>query len=65
MATHSVRWTEASDGDPEEGEETEGHAAVDETFAKRRLRRWLRGMFGGEKAAEDRPREDETENEGS
>ena len=27
---------------------TEAHGAVDEAFASRRLRRWLKGMFGGE-----------------
>ena len=39
-------------GTPDEGHdapapETEAHGDVDETFAARRLRRWLKGMFGG------------------
>jgi hypothetical protein len=42
----AVTWAEASD-ENEETTETEAHGEVDETFASRRLRRWLRGMFGG------------------
>ena len=38
-----------------DGEETEAHGAVDETFASRRLRRWLKGMFGGDPAPEEPP----------
>jgi hypothetical protein len=43
----AVLWAEASDDDPDEGIDTEAHGEVDETFASRRLRRWLKGMFGG------------------
>ena len=43
----SVLWTEASDDEQREEAETEAHCKVDETFASRRLQRWLRGMFGG------------------
>ena len=42
----AVVWAESSD-ENEEGNETEAHGEVDETLASRRLRRWLRGMFGG------------------
>jgi hypothetical protein len=42
----AVLWAEASD-ENEESAETEAHGEVDETFASRRLRRWLTGMFGG------------------
>ena len=38
----------------------EAHGKVDETFTSRRLRRWLKGMFGGGAAAETPP-EDEQE----
>jgi hypothetical protein len=49
----SVLWAETPDDDErEEPAETEGRGAVDESFAARRLRRWLRGMFGGKAAPE-------------
>jgi hypothetical protein len=53
MADGSVVWAEAPDEDGvDEGTpESEAHGAVDETFAARRLRRWLKGMFGGKPAA--------------
>ena len=56
----AVVWAEASD-ENEEGNETEAHGEVDETFASRRLRRWLRGMFGGggQQAAEPPARDAE------
>jgi hypothetical protein len=48
MSGGSVRWAEAPDA---RGEDTppdaEAHGEVDDTFAARRLRRWLKGMFGG------------------
>jgi hypothetical protein len=58
--TGSVLWAEAPDeeGDGEEtSPESEAHGDIDETIAARRLRRWLKGMFGGEPrpAAEDDP----------
>jgi hypothetical protein len=55
-----VVWAEASD-ENEERNETEAHGEVDETFASRRLRRWLRGMFGGggQQAAEPPARDAE------
>jgi hypothetical protein len=53
----AVVWAESSDEDEAEGELQEGGGEVDETFAARRLRRWLRGMFGGSPppAEEDEP----------
>ena len=51
-----VVWAEAPDD--ERDEETEAHGKVDETFASRRLRRWLEGMFGGGHATK-KPPEDE------
>jgi hypothetical protein len=57
----AVVWAEASD-DNEEATETEAHGDVDDTFASRRLRRWLKGMFGGgERAAEPPPRDTEAD----
>jgi hypothetical protein len=50
--------TPADDGD--ETAETQAHGEVDETFAARRLRRWLKGMFGGGQAVE-KPPDDEQE----
>jgi hypothetical protein len=52
----AVVWADAPDD--EQDEETEAHGKVDETFASRRLRRWLEGMFGGGPATE-KPPEDE------
>ncbi len=57
----AVVWAETSDDDRDDAAETEAHGGVDETFASRRLRRWLRGMFGGGQAA-DRPPEEEQDN---
>jgi hypothetical protein len=53
----AVVWAEATDDDRDEAD-TEAHGSVDETFASRRLRRWLVGMFGGGQAPEKKP-EDE------
>jgi hypothetical protein len=52
MAGESVVWAQAPDEDSgeETGPESEAHGDVDETFAARRLRRWLKGMFGGKPA---------------
>jgi hypothetical protein len=50
-----VVWAEASDDDQDEAIDTQAHGGVDETLASRRLKRWLRGMFGGGQAAETPP----------
>jgi hypothetical protein len=42
----AVFWAEAPEDEGDEAE-TEAHGEVDKTFASRKLRRWLRGMFGG------------------
>jgi hypothetical protein len=55
----AVVWAEAPADDPDEAADTQAHGGVDETFASRRLRRWLRGMFGGGQALEKPPPEDE------
>jgi hypothetical protein len=53
-----VVWAESSDEDRDEPADTELHGEVDETFASRRLKRWLKGMFGGGQVLE-KPPEDE------
>jgi hypothetical protein len=48
MNGSSVLWAETPDDDgAEQAPESEAHGDVDESFAARRLRRWIRGMFGG------------------
>jgi hypothetical protein len=60
MSGGAVLWAEAPDDD-DEGPDSEAHGDVDESFAARRLRRWIKGMFGGKPAAEpeDEPGRDE------
>ena len=55
----SVLWAEApdDDGGAEEAPDAEAHGDVDETFAARRLRRWINGMFGGKPKAQAEPEE--------
>jgi len=58
MGGDAVVWAETPDEDPEaEQGETEAHGDLDESFAARRLRRWIKGMFGGDPkpAAEPEP----------
>jgi hypothetical protein len=44
----SVLWADVPEGEGnDDGPDCEAHGAVDESFAARRLRRWLKGMFGG------------------
>ena len=47
MSGASVLWAETPDEDRDETREPEGAGEVDDSFAARRLRRWLKGMFGG------------------
>jgi hypothetical protein len=47
MGGGSVFWAETPGADREDTPGPETRADVDETFAARRLRRWLKGMFGG------------------
>ncbi|HEY8726700.1 MAG TPA: hypothetical protein VIL91_08360 [Gaiellaceae bacterium] len=56
----AVVWAETPEDDRDDASETEAHGKVDETFASRRLRRWLKGMFGGGQVAE-KPAEEEQE----
>ena len=60
MSGGGVLWAEAPDDDGDVGVEADTHGDVDETFAARRLRRWIKGMFGGQPPkgdAEPRPEE--------
>jgi hypothetical protein len=59
VGSAQVLWAETPD---DESTEVEGHADnadVDESFAARKLRRWLRGMFGGRAEPKDKPEEDD------
>jgi hypothetical protein len=55
----AVVWTEAPEDDRGAPADTEAHGKVDETFASRRLSRWLKGMFGGGPGAEKPPEEEQ------
>ena len=50
MGGGSVLWAETPNEDHDELPESEAHGDVDDSFAARRLRRWLKGMFGGKPA---------------
>jgi hypothetical protein len=50
----AVFWAEVPEDEGDEAE-TEAHGEVDETFASRKLRRWLKGMFGGGQGSEPPP----------
>jgi hypothetical protein len=58
MSSASVRWAETPD---DEGEVEAHDAEVDESFAARKLRRWLAGMFGGKPASKAEPPESESD----
>ena len=62
----SVLWAETpdEDGGDEATPDCEAHGDVDDTFAARRLRRWLRGMFGGEPGGRPAAEPDEPGREG-
>jgi hypothetical protein len=51
----AVLWAEAPDEDAGDAAEPAAEGEVDDTFAARRLRRWLKGMFGGEPKAAAEP----------
>lgn len=58
MSGGSVLWAEAPDEDAGgEPAEPVGEGEVDDTFAARRLRRWLKGMFGGQPKPTAEPEE--------
>jgi len=56
----AVVWAETPEDENDDALDLEAHGKVDETFASRRLRRWLEGMFGGG-AATETPLEEEQE----
>ena len=47
MSGASVLWAQTPDDDRDDERESEAGGELDESFAARRLRRWIRGMFGG------------------
>ena len=52
MSGGSVLWAEIPDDDErDDAPDCEAHGGVDDTFAARRLRRWIKGMFGGKPPA--------------
>ena len=53
----SVMWAEIPDGEAEDGADDDREAEVDETLATRRLRHWLRGMFGGGREPDETERD--------
>ena len=55
----SVAWAEPPDDSADNRPDTEAHRAREEEMAPRRLRRWLKGMFGGERNAEKNQRDRE------
>jgi hypothetical protein len=61
MGGRSVVWAETPDDDGSEEVDAQAHGAVDESFAARRLRRWIKGMFGGAPEASEQPPEHEPE----
>jgi hypothetical protein len=44
----AVLWAEPPDDSADNRPETEAHRALDDAVTQRRLRRWLKGMFGGD-----------------
>jgi hypothetical protein len=54
----AVVWAEGPKDDGDEAD-TEAHGEVDQTFASRKLKRWLKGMFGGGPTATKPPDEQE------
>ena len=57
MRSGSVLWAEAPDEKGGDETESEAHGELDESFAARRLRRWIRGMFGGQPKPAAEPEE--------
>jgi hypothetical protein len=64
MGGGAVVWAEAPDEDGGDATQPDEPGEVDDSFAARRLRRWLKGMFGGQPAAE-RPAPDSGPGEGA
>ena len=61
MDSGSVLWAEESPGEDEPEADIQAHGEVDGTFAERRLRRWLKGMFGGTAVPQDKPAGEDTD----
>ena len=62
MRGDTVLWAEIpEDCDGDDRPDSEAHGDVDDTFAARRLSRWLKGMFGGKPAAAEPEPDRETD----
>jgi hypothetical protein len=64
MVDGSVLWAEESSGEDGEEADTQAHGEVDGTFAERRLRRWIKGMFGGTAPLQEEPGGQEPDRDG-
>lgn len=67
MGNGSVLWAEVPDEDGNDEPQSEKPGEVDDSFAARRLRRWLKGMFGGKPrpaAGQEEPPGREQESDG-
>ena len=51
----NIRWAEVPEDERDDAaDDTEAHGgSMDESMATRRLRRWLKGMFGGDDDSTD------------
>jgi hypothetical protein len=56
MSGGAVLWAEIPDEAGDQAE-VEAHGELDESFAARRLRRWIKGMFGGKPKPAAEPEE--------
>jgi hypothetical protein len=63
VGSGSTLWSQTSDQPDETPEtpDTEAHRALDDASPEHRLRRWLKGMFGGERDAAEEPPDDADE----
>jgi hypothetical protein len=61
VGSEAVVWAKTPDDEGAEVEAQEDSAEIDESFAVRRLRRWLSGMFGGETTPKEKPPDSEPE----
>jgi hypothetical protein len=55
--SESVTWAQPPENHQTDEEQNETPGEVDETFAVRRLRRWLQGMFGPSPKEREEPPE--------
>ena len=61
VGAQSVALAEPPDDPADNRPDTEAHRAPEEDVSQRRLRRWLKGMFGGVRDAEKNERDREND----